>query len=160
MNVRTDDRIGIVSQPTDQRRHDDSDIRLDAGHSPQPSNGHYQHVHELPPCREGIRLLRLPDWVEGGPFWIVASTNGRILRLGLGYNAAADYLSQLAIPVFQVDMLLYQADRWARRLGSQPPLYGLRESDRAPCFDVLCEVEVSKPAERTPSTYGAAVTSV
>jgi hypothetical protein len=135
------------------------DIRLDAGHSPQPSSNGYQHICDLPACREGQRLIRVADWIEGGPFWIGASNNNRIVRMGIGYNAAADYLSQLAIPPFQVDLMLYAADRWARRLGSQPPPYGLRESDRAPCFDVLCELEVGKPAPRTPS-YPQGVTAV
>jgi hypothetical protein len=133
--------VGTLSHsiPVDQRRHDDSDIRLDAGHSPQPSSNGYQNVHELPACREGQRLLRLPDWCTDGPFWLVASSNGRIVRLGLGYNAAADYLDQMGMRPFQIDLALAAADLWARRQGSQRPLYGLRESDKPACFDVWTE---------------------
>jgi hypothetical protein len=122
MNVRTDNRNGIVSRPEAQRsagQHAEQDIRLEP--LPEPSG-------------------------NGFLFWLVASSNQRIVRMGIGYNGAADYLSQLAIPSFQVDLMLYAADRWARRQGSQRPLYELREGDKPACWDVLTESPVGVAA--------------
>jgi hypothetical protein len=64
--LRIEQRNGIAPHPEAQRsagRSNDEDIRLEG--LPEPSrNGHYEHLHQLPPCREGQRLVRVQDWVQ------------------------------------------------------------------------------------------------
>jgi hypothetical protein len=156
-NVRSSDRNGSCGG------HDDRDIVLDAGHSPQPSsNGHYQCLADSPACREAQRLVRVPDWccLDDGPYQILSSSNSRIVKPAVSLARAEAYLRDLGMREFDVQLSLYRSELWARRRGSVAPLYPVREGDRVEMFDVLTSAEVGgQPTPRTPS-YPQGVTAV
>jgi hypothetical protein len=104
-------------------------------------NGHAA-INRMPAGNTGQRLVRVPDWVHDGPYWLVASSNNQIVRMEISTNRAADYLDQLGMRPFDIDVVLYHAELWARRNGSQRPLYPLRESDSPVMWDLWTESEV------------------
>jgi hypothetical protein len=67
----------------------------------------------------------------------LAANNHRILKLGISTHRAAAYLEDLGMRPFDIDMTLYHAELWARRQGSEKPIYPLREGQWAIVFDLL-----------------------
>jgi hypothetical protein len=86
----------------------------------------------------------------------VAASNNRIIRVGISVHRAAEYLMDLGCRAFDADSMLYHAELWARRQGSQKPIYPLRAGDPpAVCFDVWTESVVGDKV----SVNGKAVAS-
>jgi hypothetical protein len=91
------------------------------------------------PTATTTRLVRLHDWEEAGPYAILAQENNRIVRLNVSAERAAEWLRDAGLREFDVDYSLYMAELWARREGSNRPLYGLDERRQPSSFNVLMQ---------------------
>jgi len=89
------------------------------------------------PTATTTRLVRLHDWEEAGPYAILAQENNRIVRLNVSAERAAEWLRDAGLREFDVDYSLYTAELWARREGSNRPLYGLDERRMPDSWNVL-----------------------
>jgi hypothetical protein len=148
-----------TSHPEDQRvagQGTDADIVLERPHEGPWLNG-FGAVRELPATREGQRLIRTTDWDHSGPYLLLAVTNNRIIKPCVSLARAEEYLRDLGMREFDVQVALYHAELWARRQGSVQPRYALRESDPVPFFDVATETVVGEPAPRCTCAAAAAV---
>jgi hypothetical protein len=136
----------------------DADIVLEHPHEGAWLNG-FGAVRDLPASREGQRLIRTTDWDHSGPYLLLAVTNNRIIKPCVSLARAEEYLRDLGMREFDVQVALYHAELWARRQGSVQPLYPLRESDPVLFFDLVTETVVGEPAPRCTCGAGKAVRS-